>query len=109
MHFFFAGGDAEMSSLRLCLSGDVGGTGISFLLLWGGVGGIGERIGKECCGSCPGGVDGIGERIGKECCGSCLGGVDDIGERSVEESSGSCPGGVSSSSTHWSGSRPHDK
>ena len=66
MNFFFAGGDAEMSSLRLCLGGDVGGTGISFLLLWGGVGGIGERIGKECCGSCPGGVDGIGERIGKD-------------------------------------------
>jgi len=37
----------------------------------------------------------------KECCGSCLGGV--------EESCASCPEGVSSSSTHWSGSRPHDK
>ena len=90
MHFFFAGGDAEMSSLHLRLGGDVGGTGISFLLLWGGVGGIGERSVKASCASCLGGVGGIGERIGKECCGSC-------------------PGGVSSSSTHWSGSRPHDK
>ena len=30
MHFFFAGGDAEMSSLRLRLGGDVGGTGFLF-------------------------------------------------------------------------------
>ena len=44
MHFFFAGGDAEMSSLRLRLGGDVGETGISFLLLWGGVGGIGVQL-----------------------------------------------------------------
>ena len=90
MHFCFAGGDAEMSSLRLRLGGDVGETGISFLLLWGGVGGIGERSVKASCASCSGGVDGIGER-------------------SVEENCGSCPGGVLSSSTHWSRSRPHDK
>ena len=66
--FLFAGGDAEQSSLYLCVGGDVGDTDISFLLLWGGVGGIGER--------------------------------------SVEESCASCWEGAS---THWSGSRPHDK
>jgi len=81
MHFFFAGGDAEMSSLRLRLGGDVGETGISFLLLWGGVGGIDERSVKASCASCPGGIGGIVERGVEENCAFSPRGIGGIGKK----------------------------